>query len=213
MTDRRRLTELYQKRTALLTALADTLQDAFEAQLGDIPHIDRVEFRVKTTESFVAKVLDRKTDPPYTEPLLEVEDQVAGRVLVFFLDDVDIVQQAVQRLVTPVESYRSQPDRYNQFDYESFHGVYGIPPPYQPAGWEGLEDAPATFELQIRTLFQHAYAEPQHDVTYKPTAALTHDDTRELAWVAASAWGSDRALLRVRKRIDACGAPPAEQFG
>jgi hypothetical protein len=35
------------------------------------------------------------------------------------------------------------------------------------------------------------------------TVTLSRDDTRELAWVAASAWGSDQALLRVGKRIDA----------
>jgi putative GTP pyrophosphokinase len=54
----------------------------------------------------------------------------------------------------------------------------------------------------VRTLFQHAYAEPQHDVAYKAKTPLTRDDKRELAWIAASAWGADQALMRVRKQID-----------
>jgi ppGpp synthetase/RelA/SpoT-type nucleotidyltranferase len=122
---------------------------------------------------------------------------------VFFLDDIELAKRAVESIAQPVEIERKQPDRVNEFDYESFHGVYGIPPQYQPAGWDAEADLPGTFELQIRTLFQHAYAEPQHDVAYKPLAALNIDDKRELAWVAASAWGADKALLRVRKRLDA----------
>jgi putative GTP pyrophosphokinase len=203
MADHRRdLTRLYEQRTELFEALAAQLHEALRAQLVDVPHVDHISFRVKTPASFVAKVLDRKNDPAYSEPLLEVEDQVAGRILVFFLDDVETVRTAIERLLIPVEAEHRQPDRSNQFDYESFHGVYGIPPPVKPHGWDELNDPPATFELQIRTLFQHAYAEPQHDVAYKPAVNLTNDDIRELAWMAASAWGSDHALLRVRKRID-----------
>ena len=200
---RRQLTQLYGQRVDLLQALATQLEEALCSHLAEVPHVDHVAFRVKTPTSFVTKALQRHSEPPYTEPLVEVEDQVAGRILVFFLDDVEVVQAAVAKLLNPVEVQRRQPDRSNQFDYESFHGIYDIPPPYKPEGWNKLTDSPATFELQIRTLFQHAYAEPQHDVAYKPTVTLARDDTRELAWVAASAWGSDQALLRVRKRIDA----------
>jgi putative GTP pyrophosphokinase len=200
---RLQLARLYEQRVDLLQALATQLEEALCSHLADVPHIDRVAFRVKTPTSFAAKVLERDSEPPYTAPLVEVEDQVAGRILVFFLDDVAVVQAAVAKLLNPVEIQRRQPDRSNQFDYESFHGIYDIPPPYKPEGWHELADGPTTFELQIRTLFQHAYAEPQHDVAYKPKVTLARDDTRELAWVAAGAWGSDRALLRVRKRIDA----------
>jgi ppGpp synthetase/RelA/SpoT-type nucleotidyltranferase len=61
---------------------------------------------------------------------------------------------------------------------------------------------PETFELQVRTLFQHAYAEPQHNLGYKPgDAQLTDEVRRELAWVAASSWGADQALDRVREQL------------
>lgn len=45
----------------------------------------------------------------------------------------------------------------------------------------------------------HAYAEPQHDLSYKAAADLPSEIRRELAWVAASAWGADQAYERVRR--------------
>lgn len=102
-----------------------------------------------------------------------------------------------------MEAVHRRPDRYNEFDYESFHAVYGIPPQAKPDGWDEREDLPRTFELQIRTLLQHAYAEPQHDLAYKPDTPPTDEIRRELAWVAASTWGADQALERVRDKLAA----------
>lgn len=69
-------------------------------------------------------------------------------------------------------------------------------------GWRDRHDVPDAFELQVRTLFQHAYAEPQHNVGYKPSVQLTREEQRELAWIAASAWGADHQLERLRERVD-----------
>jgi len=51
--------------------------------------------------------------------------------------------------------------------------------------------------LQIRTIFMHAYSEPQHDFAYKAAGDLPPNVRRELAWIAASAWGADQAYARV----------------
>ena len=78
-----------------------------------------------------------------------------------------------------------------EFGYESDHYIIVIDEHLKPDGWDNGPSMPATFELQIRTLFMHAWAEPQHDLGYKG-AGLTDDHARMLAWVASSAWGADR---------------------
>jgi len=191
----------YEQRLPLLKALAANLERETRRQFADIAHIDRISFRAKETDSFLDKVLERRVEPPYEEPLIEVEDQVGGRILVFFISDVEPARAEAERLFTPVEAVLRRPETYNVFDYESFHAIYGVPPPMKPDGWDERDDLPRTFELQIRTLFQHAYAEPQHDLAYKPETPPSDEIRRELAWVAASSWGSDQALERVRMKL------------
>lgn len=192
---------IYRERLPLLEALANNLEREVVAHLDGVPHIDRIVFRAKAADSYLVKVYERRVDPPYTAPLFEVEDQVGGRVTVFFLDDVDLVRERLRRLFGEVELADRRPEKVTEFDYEGFHAVYNIPPQCKPADWEDRDDLPATFELQVRTLFQHAWAEPQHDIAYKPTVDLTFEERREVAWVAASSWGADHAYSRLWKQV------------
>lgn len=187
----------YEGRVHLLNKLRDGLERETVAALAGTQHIDRISFRVKSPKSFVKKVLDPRNDPPYTEPLFEVEDQVAGRVIVFFIDDLDIVKGLLQDTFNTVLYKHRRPPLDAQFGYESHHLICNIPPHVKPRGWNARDDLPPTFELQIRTIFMHAYAEPQHDIGYKSILDLPPDIRRELAWVAASSWGADQAFRRV----------------
>ncbi|WP_244619298.1 hypothetical protein [Rhizobium sp. 18055] len=54
---------------------------------------------------------------------------------------------------------------------------------------------PNFFEIQVKTLFQHAWSEANHDLGYKPESdRLTSDQNRLLAFASAQAWGADRAF-------------------
>jgi putative GTP pyrophosphokinase len=191
----------YEARQALLDDLRSRLQQETHDALDGVPHIDRISFRTKGTDSFVEKVHDRRVEPPYTDPLVEVEDQVAGRVIVFFLNDLEVVRDKLKGTFNTVERWHHRPPKDAEFGYESLHLICAIPPQCFPNGWEGRSDVPQTFELQLRTLFMHAYAEPNHDLGYKGAEELMPEQRRELAWVAASAWGADQALNRVQQQM------------
>ena len=54
---------------------------------------------------------------------------------------------------------------------------------------------PEFFELQVKTLFQHAWAEANHDLGYKPEGKeLDQESKRLLAYASAQAWGADRVF-------------------
>lgn len=200
----------YREREPILRATALSVEDELKEILANTPHIDRVCCRSKSLKSFLGKAFDPANEPAYTDPLREIEDQIAARVIVFFLGDIDIVRQAVLRNLNPVEYRKRRPARDEEFGYESEHVVCILPPHLQSNDWVTRDDMPSTFEIQIRTIFMHAYAEPQHDMAYKESAELPSDVRRELAWIAASAWGADQAYQRFWKwyQESGRGTPP-----
>jgi putative GTP pyrophosphokinase len=200
---RKQLRELYAERLSMLEELRNSLQHETNEALSGVAHIDRVSFRVKTVDSFVAKAQDPDNSPGYSDPLVEIEDQVAGRLLVFFLTDLPVVHRHLEATFNTVERVERRPSRDAEFGYESDHLICLIPPHLKPSQWDARADLPTTFELQIRTLFMHAYAEPQHDLAYKTSTELPKSARRELAWIAASAWGADQAFERLRSQYDA----------
>jgi putative GTP pyrophosphokinase len=195
------LREAYELRRPMLKQVTARLEAELLDHFNGKPHIDRISFRAKDVDSFVEKATVRKIALPYEHPLAEIEDQIAGRVLVLFAGDVADAVEHINKLLMPVEYEHKRPTQYNEFDYESVHGVYALPPPYLPPDWGEHDDMPQTFEMQVRTLFQHAYAEPQHDLGYKSDTPIDDKIKRELAWIAAGCWGGDQGLERVRSLV------------
>lgn len=193
------LSAQYRARLPLLHELRTSLEEGLHEAVEGLVHVDRVTFRVKEVSSFTRKAASGR----YSHPFREIEDQVAGRVLVFFLSDVEPVSEAARTRWTAVEDVRREPERDAEFGYESRHHVFVIPEHEKPEGWVDAGDMPNTFELQIRTLFMHAYAEPQHDFGYKNPSDLPREERRRLSWVAASAWGADQAFEEVRRNVGA----------
>lgn len=194
---RETLEQAYKVRLPLLSQLRDNFKREMKETLGSLDHIDRISFRVKEIQSFLNKALDPTNNPPYTDPLVEIEDQVAGRIIVFFLSDLDRVREKLSYTFNTIEWSRRKPDRDQEFGYESEHLICTIPPHLLPHGWETRADLPRTIEIQLRTILMHAYAEPQHNIAYKASTDLPPEIRRELAWIAASAWGADQAYQRI----------------
>ncbi len=186
----------YLQRIPLLEAAGEQLEKLTRVGLAGYPqtHIDRIGFRVKDVDSFVDKVIHRGAKPAYTDPLAQVEDQIGGRVIVLFKHDIEPVVELLLETFTKMELEHKVPAADAEFGYESTHLVCHISPPVRPTGWAEEPRMPSTFELQVRTIFMHAYAEPNHNLGYKTANDLTRNQKRRLAWIAASAWGADEAL-------------------
>ncbi|MBZ0233264.1 MAG: hypothetical protein K8M05_13120 [Deltaproteobacteria bacterium] len=183
----------------MLQLLAAGIEARVRETLAEVSHVDRIYFRAKDAESFAKKAwaLDDAGNRKYEHPFEDIEDQVAGRVLVFFRRDIDVVGRALLGAFNRAEQVRKEPSRHDAFAYESEHFVFIIPPHLEPAGWKALAKKPTTFEMQVRTLFMHAWAEPEHEIAYKAKVPLSHEERRKLAWAASSAWGGDAIFEQV----------------
>jgi putative GTP pyrophosphokinase len=178
--------------------LENQLRDIFQAEL----RIDRVNVRAKSVDRFIAKagtLINGK--PKYSEPLRQIQDQIGARIITFYRTDVDRIAGIVQRYYRAIESKDVIPESEWEFGYFGRHYVLLVP---SDVVTSTIDKAmlPQFFELQVKTLFQHAWSEANHDLGYKPgVTPLTSDEKRRLAFTSAQAWGADQIfdeLFRVR---------------
>lgn len=185
------------RHTEVLLPIAKALEEHLQDILGDLPHIDRISTRAKSPERFAAKALktDQNGELKYSNPIVQIQDQIGARITVFYLTDIDVVKSTIEEYLVSVEWAEKKPDSDMEFGYFGEHFIIKLPDDAIPEDLE--ERAPEFFELQVKTLFQHAWSEAGHDIAYKAPRELTELENRQLAFSAAQAWGADRIFMEL----------------
>jgi len=202
----------YERRYPILLDIADGLASLMSEHLTACERVDRISARAKSVHRFMSKAekLDDNGSAKYEDPLSQIQDQVGARVTVFYKSDVHAVKQVLMRYFRPVESRDLVPASEWEFGYFGWHAVCFFPSELIKSDWPSL-DTPQFFELQVKTLFQHAWSEANHDLGYKPESGdLTSDQKRMLAFASAQAWGADRAFDDLFQELS---SRPALQIG
>jgi ppGpp synthetase/RelA/SpoT-type nucleotidyltranferase len=197
-------TQYRERYNRALTPISAAIESLLRDYLGKEKRIDRIAARPKSVERFMAKSEALKEDgtPKYRDPLAEIQDQVGARVITFYTSDVLRIASRVEKFFHAIEAKDRVPESESEFGYFGRHYVFLVP----TDAIAGLERSllPRVFELQIKTLFQHAWSEANHDLGYKPEGeALTREEKRKLAFTSAQAWGADlifEELFRARSQ-------------
>lgn len=178
---------------AILEPLAEGLEEYLRQLVAPLPRIDRVQARAKHPDRFLAKASKVEDgNPKYNDPLSDIQDQVGARIVTFYISDVELVCSHVEKYFHHIEKRRVIPESEAEFGYFGFHYIIGVPTDVLQPDWSAA-DCPEFFELQIKTLFQHAWSEANHDVGYKELGEpLSSDEKRRMAWASAQAWGADQ---------------------
>lgn len=193
MNDDDLLNEYRQRHADVLVPLAERLQPMLAEMLNGIPRIDRVAARAKSPDRFLAKAIKQEEGKrKYDHPLQQIQDQVGARIITFYLDDVIAISSVIDRYLRPIEARDVIPDSESEFGYIGKHYILAMPEDVYPNEDGDIRRMPKFFELQIKTLFQHAWSEAGHDLAYKPINPLTSLQKRQLAFTAAQAWGADQ---------------------
>jgi ppGpp synthetase/RelA/SpoT-type nucleotidyltranferase len=194
------------RRKQMLLPLADRLETHLKDVFKDCRRIDRISVRAKSVDRFVAKAeKEIEGKRKYDDPLTQIQDQLGARIVTFYKSDVEKLTMEVTKYFRHIESVQIVPDSESEFGYEGRHFILFIP--RDIFNDEVKEDESITFfELQIKTLFQHAWSEAEHDLGYKPLTVLSSDQKRRLAFTAAQAWGADQIFDELCRQIDSAGA-------
>lgn len=155
-------------------------------------------FREKNIESFIGKALYRMKS--YTDPMIDIEDKVAGRVVFLISKDVNeaygiLEKDARWNCKTTRNIEKEIGNQPNSFDYQSIHVV--VSPIDSDKDFSEDEKKYLTCEIQLRTLLQHAYAEMSHDNVYKGPFKNDKKILRHLAKSMALMEAADDYFCRI----------------
>ena len=141
-----------------------------------------VNARAKTIESVREKLLRK----PFRRPRSQLTDRLGARVIVYHAREVDAVA-ALLRGKLQIREADSSDKRLalglREFGYRSYHLVASLPQTaaVPPQLWSLRGQV---FEIQIRSLLEHVWAEIEHDVVYKSGADWPDEIKRRFASIA-----------------------------
>ncbi len=148
-----------------------------------------LEYRVKSEESLVGK-LELKGGK--YKSLADITDIIGLRVITFYIDDVDKVASAVERLFdidweNSVDKRKAH--EIDSFGYLSLHYICKIP------------DSGFRMEIQMRTVLQHAWANMNHDTGYKSGVEVPRRYLRNLSRLAGMLELVDDEFSKIRAEL------------
>lgn len=184
-----------------LVELAQKLEAHVLKSVHGVQFIDRVSARAKTVLSFCKKAQkqDLSGANKYTDPFEQIEDMIGVRIIMFYPQTQLFLDERVNQFYTRYEEVEKHPESDMEFGYEGKHYVLRVPSELLPD--EIPINLPDRFELQIKTLYQHAFSEATHDLIFKPNTNITPDQKKRAAFAAASSWGADEILKQLLEEI------------
>lgn len=202
MKDHELLAEFKARREAILEPLAEKLAAHLHDNLSHLLRIDRIAARAKSPDRFMAKAAKAREDGSrkYEHPFEQIQDMIGARVIVFYLQDVEAVSAEVDRYYKRIEIKDLIPESLSAFGYVGKHFILAFPEDLIEDDAE-RQKTPKFFELQVKTLFQHAWSEAEHDLAYKPSEPLTALQQRQVAFTAAQAWGADQHFSQLHLEL------------
>ena len=191
--DTKDLPKLYEQRYHdFLIKVVPILEEHLKERILKYERIDKISVRAKSKTRFVEKAQQKSDNEllKYDDPMNQIQDQIGARIVTYYLDDISNVCKIVEDYYRHIEKHQYIPDKINEFGYEGIHYVLFLPEDIYLSN-NFKDNVPKFFELQIKTLFQHAWSEAEHDLGYKPNYELSKYEKRKIAFTAAQAWGAD----------------------
>jgi len=184
------LEELSEKLETLLYELTNTVNAS----------VNSVTARVKSRQSLQRKL--EKTEGKY-QYLNQVTDLCGARIITYFEDDVDTIAKLVEAefaidLANSIDKRTSRD--VDRFGYTSVHYIASFRESRtclsEYSRFHGMN-----FEIQIRSVLQHAWAEIEHDLQYKSQSPLPRELTRRFARLAGLLEIADAEFIGIRDAI------------
>lgn len=196
--EQKQLLEKYKNVYYLYASFAEELQNIFVKILKQYKvQIAHIESRAKSPASLEGKL--KQKGKKYKPLLSEITDLTGVRIVVFSLDDIDIVEKIIRKEFSVDETKsvdKAKELKANEFGYLSKHFIVSLNNEREKlieySSYVGLKA-----EIQVRTVLQHAWAAIEHKLRYKSDVNLPEGLERELNGIAASLESQDNSFRQI----------------
>lgn len=181
------------------------LTDAVISIIENLLKTDEIEYltvsgRTKTKESVLEKI-NRKS---YKDPAKQLTDLSGIRVVAYFESDINKISSLINNAFNVDVANSLNQDKklaVDQIGYRSVHFVCDIGQT-RSALPEFKSLSNLKFEIQLRTVLQHAWAELAHDRNYKFSGKLPPEIERNLFLYAGMLEIADKGFSEISSKID-----------
>ncbi|MGN4124873.1 GTP pyrophosphokinase [Lysinibacillus sphaericus] len=167
-------------------------------------YIHAIESRVKELESLKKKINDKNK----YKSINEITDILGLRLITYFEDDVDKIANLLKQefILDKVNSVdKRAKDNPEEFGYASLHYILKLKEPRASLPeYENFKNI--NFEIQIRSILQHAWAEIEHDLGYKSKKEVPHSIRRDFSRVSGLLELADKEFIRIKEFLKNYGS-------
>jgi len=158
--------------------LGNIVVDFLKIGLSRYEILPEITYRIKDILSIIKKIKQKQHDKPYSYESLT--DKLGIRVICPFLNDIDNVDKFILKnfQIHNVEKKKDKLD-FNKLDYQSNHYDVSIMCSLSEFS-KYIQYESMIFEIQVRTLNQHAWASASHALLYKQDIKTTDEMKRKI---------------------------------
>ncbi len=194
------LLEIYKGRIDLYKNLESTINSLVRTLLSkEKIQYHQITTRVKTTSSLKKKIIDKNYK---YDDLNQITDIVGLRIITYYEDEVDIIADVISKefeidLENSIDKRQKELDR---FGYKSLHYICKFDKG-RLGNREYSDYADIPFEIQIRTILQHSWAEIEHDIGYKGERQIPDFLRRDFYRIAALLESADIGFQSIKEKL------------
>jgi len=151
--------------------LGEVISSFIKSHITELEILPEVSYRTKDLLSIIKKIRKKQREKEYN--FSSINDKLGLRIICLFQEDMNTVDSFIKNnFQVKKAEYKQEELNYNKLDYISNHYDLSIDSSHLYFS-KHKQYSDLIFELQVRTLNQHAWSNAAHSLAYKQEADIS----------------------------------------
>jgi len=179
--------------------LGEMIVDFLKNNLSKYEMLPEITYRTKKLLSIIKKIKKKEKEKPYS--FADLTDKLGVRIICPFLNDLNTVDNFINEKFKIIkEEKKKDKIDFDKLDYQSNHYDVSINCSL-PEFANSTQFQDIVFEIQVRTLNQHAWANSAHALYYKQDIDISDEMKRKIYRLLSIYEIADEEFAHVNKNL------------